>query len=265
MVIVGSGASGLEVELASRGETTYLALRRDILSCTLAPASSLTEQFLMERYKVGKSTCRLALARMVQEGFVRSVPRQGYVVTPITLRDVEELFELRLLLEPAAARLAVGKVNTDALAQIETAARSNKASRNSGNRISYFMDANREFHLAVAVAAGNSRLTRGISDVLDEMKRLVALGFVQQGASPEIAHDHDELIEALESGDGTRAERIATRHIKVFRDMTLDRVMKSIRLNSESLPLVAALQDIGPPGTAVKVAGGSGRARIEKD
>jgi DNA-binding GntR family transcriptional regulator len=259
MEVISAVISEKESELASRGEATYLALRRDILSCTLAPASSLTEQFLMERYKVGKSTCRLALARMVQEGFVRSVPRQGYVVTPITLKDVEELFELRLLLEPAAARLAAGRVNVDALTEIEATKRTNKASRNAGNRISYFMDANKEFHLLVAQASGNGRLARNLSDVLDEMKRLVALGFIQQGASPEIAHDHEELIDALRAGDGARAEKIAARHVKTFRDMTLDRIMASIRLNSETLPLLAAPAQ-GADRPALAASGSRGRS-----
>ncbi len=106
-----------------RGEATYNALRQSILSCALIPGSTLTEASLMERYKVGKSTCRLALARLIQEGFVESVPRQGYVIVPITLKDVEEVFALRLLLEPAAARLAAGKVDAKALARIDKASR----------------------------------------------------------------------------------------------------------------------------------------------
>jgi len=226
----------------SVGEATYISLRQAILSCSRAPGSTLTEASVMEEYGVGKSTCRLVLARLIQEGFVRSIPRQGYVVTPITLTDVEEVFALRLLLEPAAARLAAdrvaaGKADVRALQQIEGVARSNKASRNAGNRIGFFLDANREFHLAVAMASGNNRLAQNISSLLDEMKRLVALGFVQGGHSPEIAHDHDELIEALEHADGARAEAIVTRHIATFRDMTLDKVMQSIRAQHESLPL----------------------------
>ncbi len=232
------GQSGQLVSVhPSLGESTYHSLRQEILSCKLAMGSSLTEASLMEKYKVGRATCRLALARLVQEGFVRSVPRHGYIVTPITLKDVEELFAMRLLLESAAAKLAAGKADIRLLRQIEGSARNNTASRDAGNRMGFFLDANREFHLAIATASGNGRLAQNISVLLDEMKRLVALGFGRQGGSAEIDHDHMELIAALERGDGTAAERIVKRHIQTFRDMTLDKVMKSIRAQSESMSL----------------------------
>lgn len=230
---------------ASLGEATYHRLRQEILSCTLAMGSSLTESALMEKYQVGRATCRLALARLAQEGYVRSVPRQGYVVTSITLKDVEELFAMRLLLEPAAARLAAGRADVRLLRRIEAAARHNTATREPGNRLGYFLDANREFHLAIAHACGNGRLERHIAALLDEMDRLVALGFGQQGGSAEIPHDHVELIDALERGDGAAAERIVRRHVQTFRDMTLEKVLRSLRPQSEALPLAAV-----PAGSA---------------
>lgn len=226
---------------ASLGEATYNKLRQEILSCKLAMGSSLTEAALMERYQVSRATCRLALTRLVQEGYVKSVPRQGHFVTPITLKDVEEVFEMRLLLEPAAARLAAGRADIRQLSQIEDSARNNNASLDAGNRMGFFLDANREFHLAIAQASGNARLAQNISVLLDEMKRLVALGFSRQGASAEIGHDHLDLIAALERGDGLAAEGIVKRHILTFRDLTLENVMKSIRASSESIPLGSML------------------------
>lgn len=228
------------------GEATYAELRQAIMSCTLAPGSMLTEASVMERYKVGKSTCRLALVRLAQDGFVRSVPRQGYVVVPITMKDVEEVFALRLLLEPAAAKLAAGKVDTRGLLRIEKASRSNTVSRDKGNRIGYFLDANREFHLAIAMASGNDRLVRSISSLLDEMKRLVALGFAAKTDSPEIDGDHNKLIEALDAGDGDLAEKIAYQHIERFRDMTLEKVIQSFRRDPSEMLLTV------PPGQAGK-------------
>jgi DNA-binding GntR family transcriptional regulator len=222
---------------ALRGEETYNALRQEILSCSSPPGSTLTEAWVMRRFGVSKSTCRLALIRLIQQGLVRSVPRQGYIVTPVTMKDVEELFALRLLLEPAAARFAAGHADVRLLKQIEQSARRNPASRNQGNRIGFFLDANREFHVAIAKASGNSRLAQNIAGLLDEMKRLVALGFLERGGSPEIANDHAELIDAIACGDGEAAAQIAHRHVATFRDMALDKVMQSLRANHLLQPL----------------------------
>ncbi|WP_158899148.1 GntR family transcriptional regulator [Burkholderia sp. L27(2015)] len=224
------------------GESTYLAMRQAILSCSMKPGSMLTEAALMEQFKVGKSTCRLALVRLTQDGLVRSVPRHGYVVVPVTLKDVEEVFALRLMLEPEAARLAAGKVDAHALMRIDRAGRANTASRNKGNRVGFFLDANREFHLTIAMASGNERLVKSLSGLFDEMTRIVALGFTGQDDNPEIDDDHRLLVEALAADDGKTAARIARRHVEKFRDMTLERVFRSIKQDYELFPLAA------PPG-----------------
>jgi len=91
------------------------------------------------------------------------VQRHGYTIVPVTLKDVEEVFALRLILEPEAARLAAGKVDAKALMRIDRAGRGNSASKNHGNRIGFFLDANREFHMVIAAASGNVRLARSIS------------------------------------------------------------------------------------------------------
>ncbi|SAL27389.1 GntR family transcriptional regulator [Caballeronia sordidicola] len=235
--VLSAGKPGAESKLL--GESTYLAMRQAILSCSVPPGSMLTEAALMEQYQVGKSTCRLALVRLTHEGLVRSVPRHGYTVVPITLKDVEEVFSLRLILEPEAARFAAGNVDGKALMRIDKAGRANKASRNHGNRIGFFLDANREFHLVIAAASGNERLARSIENLLDEMTRLVALGFTDEGDSPEIADDHRQLVDALVAGDGKLAADITRRHIERFREMTMDRVFKSIRQDLGHTPLVA--------------------------
>jgi len=223
-------------EAALLSENSYRALRQAILSCSISPGAVLTETAIMERLKVGKSTCRFALVRLVQEGFVRSLPRQGYLVVPITLADVEELFALRLMLEPEAARLAAGKVDTRMLARLDAIARNNTASTDAGNRIGFFLDANREFHSAIAAASGNARLARMISGLLDEMKRLVALGFGGKSDSPEIEGDHLQIISALATGNGVEAVNIVRRHITKFREMTMERVLDKLLQGNVLLP-----------------------------
>ncbi|PTB18664.1 GntR family transcriptional regulator [Trinickia symbiotica] len=226
----------------SRGDDAYERIRRDILSCRFMPGSTLTESQLMSTYQIGKNSCRIALVRLVHEGFVRSMPRQGYRVAPITLRDVEEVFALRVQLEPLAARLACGRVDVPLLRRLEAACRVPHPERELSDQIGVFLDANREFHLTIARASGNERLHRALANLLDEMTRLVALGFGVQGTKPEIKHDHNAMIEAFEAGDERRAETIARRHIETFRDMTMEKVYASLSSAGASLPVFSVAE-----------------------
>ena len=228
---------------ALRGDQAYERLRLEIISCRLLPGSQLTEAEIMERFKVGKASCRIALVRLAQAGLVRSIPRHGYTVVPVTVKDVEEIFALRLQLEPYAARIAVGKVDRVQLERLERACRVNVPG-DVGEQIDYFLDANRSFHMAIADASGNQRLSRTLSGLLDEMTRLVALGFGVQGVRPAIKHDHELLIEHLVSGDARGAETVARRHVETFREMTLEKVLASLR-DSVALAPVAPLSPAG--------------------
>lgn len=209
-----------------KADKAFEAIRSDIVSCRMMPGTLVSEPELMERFEIGRATCRVALQRLVQSGLVSSVPRQGYRIAPVTLKDIEEVFAMRVWLEPQAARLAAGRVSQAHLERLEAACRV-RSSADIGNQIDFFLEANRGFHLAIAQASGNERLYRALSDLFDEMARLVALGFGVQGVRPNIEHDHAMLIEALVAGDADRSETIARRHVEVFREMTMQKVIST--------------------------------------
>ncbi|WP_284286494.1 GntR family transcriptional regulator, partial [Methylobacterium gregans] len=102
-----------------KGNQAYDILRREIVSCRLLPGTRFTEAEVMERFEIGKASCRIALQRLTQDGFVTSMPRHGYRITPITVKDVDEVFSLRVELEPLAARGAAGRVNRAQLERLE--------------------------------------------------------------------------------------------------------------------------------------------------
>lgn len=238
-MLMSDAAQGNVFDAASQGDSAYARIRRDILSCRLMPGVNITEPGLMETYQIGKSSCRIALTRLSHEHLVTSRPRKGYQVASVTVKDVEEVFTLRVQLEPLAARLATGRVDIARLKELEAACRVRHRVP-LPDQIDVFMDANKAFHLEIARATGNERLLRTLSSLMDEMSRLVALGFNVQGTKPEIKHDHNALIAAFEEGDCKRAELIARRHIETFQAMTLEKVYASLSEAGASLPLLAA-------------------------
>ena len=77
----------------------------------LPPGTAVSEQRLGERFNLSKAAVRAALARLRAEGLVLGEPRRGHVVAPLTLRDVDEIYALRLLLEPPAAAVAAERLD----------------------------------------------------------------------------------------------------------------------------------------------------------
>ena len=214
----------------SLGEQAYELLKSDIVLCKHAPGAEVTEAGLAEHYRLGRAPIRSALSRLCQDGFVNVVPRRGYVIAPITLKGVQEIFELRLILEPAAARIATGHVD---LVRLRTN-NSGPTASNSAKQNLRFLMSNRAFHLAVAEAAGNDRLAQSIATLHDEMVRLLHLGLFSSGREPDAMQidyelqraQHDALIEALAAGDPAGAERAAAAHIEHSRDLVLRAIFR---------------------------------------
>jgi DNA-binding GntR family transcriptional regulator len=207
-------------------ERAYERIRRDIISCAIAPGSEISETQLADRYKLGKAAVRVGLTRLSHDGLVRAIPRRGYMVMPVTLQDIQDVFELRLMLEPAAARMAAGKVNTQQLRTYDEVCRSGYEpgdAKSTGR----FLEANKAFHVTIAQATGNARLASAIEHLLDEMTRLLHLGLGVRKGPQDMQHEHRTLVKVLARGDGETAERICREQIEASRNMVLSAVLTS--------------------------------------
>lgn len=207
-------------------DRAYERIKHDIITCAIAPGAEISEPQLCTHYHLGKAPVRMALIRLAHEALVHPIPRRGYRVTPITLKDIHDVFELRLMLEPTAARMAAGKVNAQRLRVLDDACR---AGYQPGDvkSITRFLDANKAFHVAIAQATGNSRLANMTAQLLDEMTRLLHLGLRLRNRSLEMHHEHRVLVKALARGDGETAERISREQIEAARNMLVSAIMTS--------------------------------------
>src|SRR3954447_11474126 len=97
----------------SLGEAAYRRLRGDIIACRLAPGQRLTEKQLAADTGFGLAPIRDALTRLDHEGLVRTLPRKGYQVTPLTLKSVDDLFTLWRIVGPEIVRLGVRDATAD--------------------------------------------------------------------------------------------------------------------------------------------------------
>lgn len=222
MLAKAGKASEGKMSLADR---VYQELRAAIVLGEIAQGSVFNESDLIARFKVSTSPLREALSRLRQDGLVRVIPRRGYSVTELTLRDFHELIQMRLILETAAAELAAPRI-TDA--HVASMRQLSEVGLQIGDQESYraFMRANQEFHGTIARIAGNDRLLNAISATMDEMQRLLFADLGEAQDAEEVGHDHDEIIEALARRDAASAREAVARHIRISRDRVVGRMMR---------------------------------------
>lgn len=207
-------------------DRAYQLIKSGIVHCVIAPGTEISEAQLCTQYKLGKAPVRMALNRLAHDGLVRAIPRRGYMVTPVTLRDIQDVFALRLMLEPQAARLAAGKVDGQRLKALDEACRAGYRPGDAKST-ARFLEANKAFHVAIAQATGNGRLATAIDQLLDEMTRLLHLGLGLRDRSHEMQHEHKSLVTALLKGDGEKAESICREQIEAARDMVMSAIYSS--------------------------------------
>ena len=215
-------------------ERAYERIKHDIICCQIAPGTEVSETQLCAQYRLGKASVRSALSRLAHDGLVRAIPRRGYMVTPVTLKDIQDVFELRLLLEPRAARLAAGRVDAKRLQMLDEICRAGYQP-GKPKSTARFLEANKEFHFAIAQASGNTRLAHAIAQLLDEMTRLLHLGLGIRNRSQEMQHEHRTLVRALVRGEGATAEKICQQQIEAARDMVLKAILNSNALMNAAI------------------------------
>jgi DNA-binding GntR family transcriptional regulator len=196
-------------EKASLKEEVYDGIRQDIMEGTFLPGDLLKERELAEKHGVSKTPVREALSMLEQDNLVRTIPRAGYMVTGLTLRDLQEICQLRIILEPMAARLAMRNLTDE---EIEELARVSSASDPAEARLF-----NRQFHSAIARASGNSRLAKMIEQLVDQSDRWAALDDTRLDPAV-LLRGHQAELEALRTRDPDVVEQALRAHIQLLYD-----------------------------------------------
>lgn len=225
-VRMGTGDAGADEDtgewgrLASLTARVYQALKQRVLRCELLPGQDVFEGRLAREFGTSKTPVREALNMLCQEGLVQVLPRRGYLIAPITIKDVQDIFDLRLTLEGMAAERAAERVDRQQLAGLQELV---EARYVFGDRHTYsrFLASNRHFHVAVAEASANPRLASMVDRLLSEMERVLHLGLDLADSAEEMAREHAELVVALARGDAALAREVAVQQIEQSRRRVL--------------------------------------------
>lgn len=198
----------------------YHELRLAILSGALKPGERLSERRLMEKYSVSRTPAREALKSLEREGLVRALPKSGTVVASLGVREVEEIYQVRLVLEPLALSLAVARLTDSDRQELDGMIEAMERAVTQGDYMSYLRyDA--DVHVWIARASGNSLLARMIGDLTGQILRLGVASIVHPGRPESSLEEHRAMARALKEGRGVDATNALVVHLSNSRDGAL--------------------------------------------
>lgn len=209
--------------MATAWEQAYLTLRRRLADGTYPPGSHLREEELAAQLGVSRTPVREALRRLDAEGWLRVVPNQGAFAAEWSARDIEEIFDLRALLEAHAAERAATAPDRRALDEMEAACEAAEAALPGGDLASLeaISDANVRFHRALWELSGQARCRAILATlavtpmVLRNFRNFDAAGLRRS------LDQHREMITAIEAGDAAWAGAVMRAHVHAGRAVFL--------------------------------------------
>lgn len=209
---------GPEASVSSAGDWSpglqkarvYEQILLDIILGELRPLGALDEKALAARYAAGISGVRDALGRLALEGLVLRRPRVGTVVAPLDIREIENAFQVRHLLEARTAALAARNATADDLTAIQHAFDGAEAAVEAGD-FRALLEMDRQFHRAVAAATHNPMLARFVISLQNIATRFWIYAMEKQSPAEQLEdiERHRALAAAIAARDPSAAETFA--------------------------------------------------------
>lgn len=204
----------MAVERSTLAQQAYAAIRADILDSQFPPGSKLVVRMLTERLELSPTPIKAALAALEREGFITGIPHRGYFVPKVNHKDMQEIYELREVIDGIAGRNAASSPDRTELCDLLEKLLHRQRSVVKRGRRADFVDLDQQFHRAIWQAAGNSRLLQSVENLLGQI-RLGYGGPPREPGRLSIAlEEHASILDAIATGDATRAEQESRTHVR---------------------------------------------------
>ena len=211
----------------------YETLRFQIVTNTIGPNEILNEKELMEHFEVGRSPLREVLFKLQEEELLITLPRLGYMVSPLDISEVRELVELRRELEGFAGALAAERITPSQLDELSMIIQKEEHESPEGHEaqnISEYFDT--QFHHIIYEATGNRKLIKILEALHIIMLRIwFHMGFKSIGFSKQAKNLH-EVLEALTNKDPVKARQSMEEHVEIYANKVREKFLKPITSHS---------------------------------
>ncbi|HSM45945.1 MAG TPA: GntR family transcriptional regulator [Acidimicrobiia bacterium] len=214
-----TGLAAVSDQFSSTRQTAHefvrSVLRRAILNGELGGGTRLVQAEIAATLDVSTTPVREALRDLATEGLVQFDPHRGAIVSELSVDDVHDIYDIRMVLEPLAMRQAVPLLSEALLARLRELHRTMLDEPHSAD----WVDRNRVFHMAVYETAASPRLAAIIRNLQDASVMYIGASLKDKPSlRDEANHDHADILAALESRDADAAVAALTEHLRTAID-----------------------------------------------
>ncbi len=193
-------------------EVVCETLREAIISGVLRPGERLMEIQLAEELGVSRTPVREAIRKLELEGFVIMIPRRGTYVADLSIKDINEVFEVRSALDSLANGLAAERITEEELEQMERLLVQISACVDNGN-MEKIVELDGQFHDILYRASRNDRLVGIINNLREQLTRFRTISMAYPGRLKKTIEEHTQLVEAIAARDVDLAQQLAVEHM----------------------------------------------------
>jgi DNA-binding GntR family transcriptional regulator len=204
----------------SLSDQVYTTLREHLCSGELKSGQPLQEAAVAAQLGVSRTPVREVLARLASEGLIDSIGR-SFVVPTLLEADIEDIYELRLMIEPEVLRKVAGQITDRKQSAPFRQELTNMVAADAAGDVRAFMDANYRFRDAWLCLVTNRRLLRVIEQYADHVRFLRALTLGDAGTRAVVIKGLKRLATALAAGDGDAAAAAMRAHLQEARRILL--------------------------------------------
>jgi DNA-binding GntR family transcriptional regulator len=206
----GLGDQASDVPSRQSAEYVYHRVRDAILDAELKPGETMSQVVLADELGVSRTPLREALRMLQGEGLVEARPNRRVRVAPVSVRDLEELYAVRVALEAQAVRLAVPRMTPEHIARLEGSI-AEMAHYTEEHDMRRWLIPHAEYHRRLTELAGE-RFEGLLTQLYDHAERYRRL-HIGYGASAWAIADHREILDAVKSGDVRHTAALLAGHL----------------------------------------------------
>lgn len=222
----GSGHAGKALATKAALHTqAYEQIKQGVITLRFRPGEYLNEARMSELLGIGRTPVHQALNRLMLEGMVEVIPRKGIIVKPVSLNDVLEITDVRIVNETYCARLAAARADEADIAEMgRILDESEKAGSRSDTGRQMALDS--DFHSVLSRAAKNLVLADFMRTLHDRSLRFWFISLRDPAHHVEVKEQHRAILEAIKARDPDAAGNAIRSHIESFRTNIMRHLLK---------------------------------------